>query len=106
MARAIRFLPFFPFFTLFALLTLGLFSLQVALGPEAGDTVFGRTLDDVLRVIIIPIYLMRMLVVMAGGVLLGFGDGSFPVWYEILIFPVHLAPYVLADILFAKWMRA
>jgi hypothetical protein len=104
-ARITRFFPFFPFFTLAGLLTLALFLIQVSVGSEAGDTAFGRTLDDVLRVLIIPIYLMRMLVVMAGGVLFGFGGGSFPIWYDILTIPVLLLPYFLVDILFANWRR-
>lgn len=106
MARVIRFFPFFPVFTLFGLLTIGLFLLQGAMGPEFENTAFGQILVSVLRVIIIPLYLMTLLVVMVGGVLFGFGDGSFPIWYNILTIPVRLVPYVLADILFAKWMRS
>jgi hypothetical protein len=90
---------FFPFFTLFALLTFALFLIVQAMGPEVRETASGQVLVNVLRVIIIPRYLMTTLVVIIGGAIFGFGSGSFPIWYDILTIPVTFLPYILADII-------
>jgi hypothetical protein len=102
MAKVFRFFPLFPFFTLVGLLTLALFLLQAAIGPEVRGTAFGQIIIIVLQVIIIPLWLMRTVVVIIGVVLFGFGGGSFPIWYDILTVPVLLLPYILADVLLAK----
>ena len=102
MAAMWKVLRFFPFFTLFGVLTLAFFLLLQWLGPEVRETAFGQVLVSLLRVLIIPRWLMTTLVVMLGGALFGFESGSFPVWYNILTVPVLLLPYILADIILAK----
>ena len=103
MTKIFRFLPFFPIFTLFGLLNLALFFLVEAIGPEIQDTASGQLLIGVLRVTIIPQWIARILVVVIGGVLFGFSGSSFPIWYEILAFPVLFLPYFLADFALAKF---
>lgn len=95
---AAKVLRFFPFFTLFGLLTFALLLVVQAIGPEVRETASGQLLVTVLRVIIIPRWVMTTLVVIVGGALFGFGGGSFPIWYDILTIPVLFLPYILADI--------
>ena len=95
----------FPFFTLFGLTTIALFVLVEIMGPEARESPLGQNLIVVLKVAIIPVWLMRLLVVMLGGVLFGFDGGSFPIWYRIITFPVLILPYLLADLVLHGWWR-
>lgn len=76
-------------FTLFGLFTLAVF-VAIGLSGSPGAGSFG----PLLRVLIIPIYVMRLVVVGVGGMLFG---QSFPVWYEILTLPVLLLPYMALD---------
>jgi hypothetical protein len=99
MAKALR---FFPFITFLGIVTLVLFLLVEWAGPELQETALGQTLVSMLRVLIIPLWLMRTLVVMGGGAIFGFGGGSFPVLFNILTVPVLLLPYVLADVALAR----
>ena len=102
MAKVLR---FFPFFTVLGLMTIALFFLVEGMGPGTRETALGQSLIVVLRVVIIPLWLMRILIVMVGGVLFGFGRDSFPIWYEILNIPVILLPYLLADLVLHGWWR-
>lgn len=76
-------------FTLFGLFTLAVF-VAIALSGGPGVGAFG----PLLRVLIIPIYVMRLVVVGVGRMLF---DHGFPVWYEILTLPVSLLPYIVLD---------
>lgn len=103
MAKVVR---SFPFFTLLGLMTIALFFLVEGIDdPGARGTDLAQSLIAVLRVVIIPLWLMRILIVMAGGVIFGFGGDSFPIWYEILNIPVILFPYLLADLVLHGWWR-
>ena len=102
MAKVLRSLPFF---TLFGLMTIALFFLVETMGPEARETTLGQSLIVAVGVVIIPLWLMRILVVMVGGLLFGFGGGSFPIWYNIITFPVHILPYILVDLVLHNWWR-
>ena len=102
MAKVLRSLPFF---TLFGLMTITLFFLVETMDPEARETTLGQSLIVVVGVVIIPLWLMRILVVIVGGSLFGFGGGSFPIWYNIITFPVHILPYILADLVIHGWWR-
>lgn len=99
MAKALR---VFPFITFLGIVTLALFLLVEWAGPELQETAPGQALVSVLRVLIIPLWLMRTLVVMVGGAIFGFGGGSFPVLFNILTVPVLLLPYILADLALAR----
>ena len=90
-------------FTAFGLLTLAV--VLVAEAVRGTGTPVG-TLYDVLRVIIVPIWLMRYVVVAIGGLLFGFSQGAgLPTWYDLLTVPILLLPYVAADLALIRTWR-
>jgi hypothetical protein len=99
----VRVLSSLPYFIFFGLATIALFLVVGVSGTGFGDTSLGQSLMPVLRVLIFPLWLMRTLMVMVGGVIFGFGGGSFPIWYDVLTIPVLLLPYLVADFVLAQW---
>ena len=80
-------------FLLLGIATFGLFLSAGLVSDAAKTSELGRTVITVLRVLIIPLWLMRDL-----EMLLGFGNWPGPV--ELVIgFPFLFAPYILADYL-------
>jgi hypothetical protein len=80
-------------FLLLGIATFGLFLAAELVGDAAKTSELGRAVITALRVLIIPLWLMRDL-----EMLLGFGNWPGPV--ELVIgLPFLFAPYVLADYL-------
>lgn len=104
MSRLMRSWPF----TFLGLFTIVLFLVAEALDRGGREIPHVEALHGLLRVIIIPIWLMRYAVVAVGGMLFGFSEGKgFPIWYEILTVPILLLPYIALDlILMRAWPRS
>lgn len=87
----------------------GVLTLVVFLVAEVaqGSGISVEPLYDLLRIIIVPIWLMRYVIVAIGGLLFGFSQGAgLPTWYNILTLPIVLLPYVAADLtLIRTWRR-
>ncbi len=80
-------------FLLLGIATFGLFLANGLVSDAAKTSELGRTVFTVVRVLIIPLWLMRDL-----EMLLGFGN--WPGAVELVIgFPLLFAPYILADYL-------
>jgi hypothetical protein len=85
----------YPFFLL-GVATFGLFLATGSLRGAAETSEVGRVVIGVLRVLIIPLWLMRDLE-------MTMGMGSWPGAVELVVgFPFLFAPYVLADYILSR----
>jgi hypothetical protein len=95
----------FPF-TILGLLTIVMFLVGEWLNSA---NVEGTAVDiyySLLRLLIIPLWVMRYFVVVIGQVLFDAGE-RFPAWFNIITMPIHLVPYFVMDLLFrAFWWPA
>jgi hypothetical protein len=94
-------------FLLIGLLTLGLFFLVAALGG-ARETGMAHTLAGLMRVLIVPMYLVWLVLTMLHVAIAGPGrlPGPFEPALFVFTFFAGLAPYVLADYVLDRWRRA
>jgi hypothetical protein len=91
----LRWLRHHPF-TLLGVVTLGLFLLDEWLMASRGH--LPTALLWAAGLLIGPIWLMRYVVAIVGGLLFGFGrHAAFALWYELLMLPVLLVPYFRGD---------
>jgi hypothetical protein len=93
-------------FLLIGLLTLGLFFLVAAL-DGAGETRLAGALAGLMRILIVPMYLVWLVWTMAYVAIAGPGPHSGPLAAVLsgLGFLAGLAPYALADYVLDRWRR-
>ncbi len=84
----------FPFLTV-GLLTAGLFLLTAGANNVAGDAAVVRGLTAIVRVLIIPMWLMRDLEMILGGRL----PFAVPLFVDL---PLLFTPYLVADLVLRK----
>jgi hypothetical protein len=88
-------------FLLIGLLTFGLFLALEAAGDTVRESTLGAVALSAVRVLIVPLWLMRTLEMIVG-------IGSWPAPLQVLVaLPLLFLPYVLADAGLARlWRRA
>jgi hypothetical protein len=86
-------------FLLFGLLTFGLFLAIETTGDAFPETALGAALISALRVLIVPLWLMRTLEMVVG---IGWWPGPLQL---VVALPLLFLPYVLADLLLARLRR-
>jgi hypothetical protein len=91
-------------FLLIGLMTWALFFLVAALG---GESSFAQTAARLMRLLIVPMYLVWLLVTMILVAIFGPGGPPAPLGPVVFVFDFFagFAPYVLADYALARWRK-